>query len=264
MNARCSSSSCSTCSGSFYSEEDVHLHMTDRASGVFIEKVCKATHSPILAEDFEFYDLDASFLMSSNYDREDLSYKSISRDVAGGPVPSVMLTLPTPEIPTSLRFDPQSPFTVPEFVSANSSITKFSAHKHDVFPDSDRITKDLPGFKQASFQEPFVRRETPNVDNGVTTGLMNVSAWSTNGLGIDVEAGSSEVAAGNEKVESKTSLLGALAKYSPAEDDACTGQKDEDAEVPLDKAEPKARTRKHMPLWTKFRKLFEVSVRRRL
>jgi hypothetical protein len=202
--------------------------------------------------------------MSSNHDREDLSYESISMDVIGGPVPSVMLTLPTPEIPTSLRFDPQSPFTVPEIFTANSSITNVPAHKYDVYPDSNCTTEDLPGFKQASFQEPFVRRETPNVDNGVTTELLNVPAWSTNGLGIGVEAGSSEVAAGNEEVESKTSLLGALAKYLPAEDDACTGQKDEDAEVPLDKAKLKARVRKHMPLWTRFRKLLEISLRRRL
>jgi hypothetical protein len=174
-----------------------------------------------------------------------------------------MLTLPTPEIPTSPRFDPQSPFTVPEFFAANSNITNFPAHKHGVSPDLNCITKDLPVLHQADFQEPFVRRETSNVDNGVITGLLNVPPWSTNGLGIDVEAGSSEVAAGNEKVKSKTSLLGALVKYSAAEDDACTGQKDEDAEVPLDKAEPKARTRKHMPLWTRFRKLFEVSLRQR-
>jgi hypothetical protein len=41
-------SSASNYSGSLYSEEDVYLHMTDKASGVFIESVCKVQISKII------------------------------------------------------------------------------------------------------------------------------------------------------------------------------------------------------------------------
>jgi hypothetical protein len=46
MKPQRSSSPCSTCSVSFYSEEDLHMHLIDRASGVFIEKVRKVNIKP--------------------------------------------------------------------------------------------------------------------------------------------------------------------------------------------------------------------------
>lgn len=71
----------------------------------------KATQSPVLAEDFEFYDLDALYrvppyqefmLVNSVHGELDDSLRS------GRPLPSMMLTLPTPEIPTFSAFNPGS------------------------------------------------------------------------------------------------------------------------------------------------------------
>lgn len=196
--------------------------------------------------------------MSSNYDHEHSPNEPVSSDMRADPVPALMLTLPTPEIPTSLRFAPQSPFTISEFSTANSSIPTFPVSTHDISRSSNRISDDLQGLKQAGFQEPFVRHGKSDMDNGIATELLNVPSWSTRGLGMGVRVCSGDVVADNEKVESKRSLM-----YPIAENDACPSGKDEDADVPLDKTEFKTKTRKRISLWT-IRKLIEVSLRRHL
>ncbi|KAF7971020.1 hypothetical protein HWV62_22209 [Athelia sp. TMB] len=95
--------SCSSTSESVYSEEDLQMRLMDRASGVFINK---ASQSPVPAEDFEFYDLGSSFVLSSYQNHRQAELERTESSAISGILPSMMLTLPTPEIPILSAFSP--------------------------------------------------------------------------------------------------------------------------------------------------------------
>jgi hypothetical protein len=187
--------------------------------------------------------------MSSIHDRDHPSDEAVSRDLQGDPVPLMMLTLPTPEIPAAPFLAPQSLFVVPEFPMANSNIPGTSSHSN----------RKLNSNQETGFEEPPATDGKPNAECGISSDLLNVPAWNAM---IGVRSHLDEVLEDEENVESRKALLGALdVNMRLGESDGC---QEDDPEVPMDNTELKAEGGRRISLWTRFRKFFELPSRRGL
>lgn len=106
-------------------------------------------------EDFNFYDLDTSFLLASRHDRDDLMSRNDSGTADEAQVPSVMLTLPTPEMPASPVFSSGSP---PGFLAPIAHENRHSMHSWNSEPSTgeqmvSRQQKRLSNNSGSSFVE---------------------------------------------------------------------------------------------------------------
>jgi hypothetical protein len=221
----------------------------------------QATHSPVLAEDFEFYDLDASFVLSSNHDREDPPYDAVIRDMRGEPVPSVMLTLPTPEIPASPLFRPQSLLAVPELVaaSAHSNVSYLSPCAFDTPSPGPRCSFEKQSQRsddilETDLQDAFDRHE----DSGRQ---LNVIVESPRSLGFGAGAGLGVVLAGDENGQEDQSLIDTASAMDLriGDNDAITGRA---TKLSLEKPTATTQPRSLLTLWMRLRKLFHLPLRR--
>jgi hypothetical protein len=168
----------------------------------------------------------------------------------------MMLTLPTPEIPTSPLFALQPAFSDPENPPVNSSC---SGYTHNASNRSLDVNQE---FKVADVQEPSVMCRKSNTNYlaniRISTELLNVPARNTKGLGIGI---SDKVVTADEELVSNRPLLDNLAKQ-PSESSANPDRTDEDLYVPLGKS--RVKTRKHLLFWHKFRQFVKIHLRRRL
>lgn len=193
--------------------------------------------------------------MSSIHDRDHPSDEAVSRDIQGNPVPLMMLTLPTPEIPAAPFLAPQSLFLVPEFPMANSSIP--DSRIPDISSRSNRKLNSNQESEEPNLGEPPVTYGKPNVEYGISSDLLNVPTWNAMiGIGTPLDEVEDQ-----ENVESRKALPGALnMNMRLGESD---GRQD-DPEVPVDDAETEVEGGRRMSLWTMFRKFFKLPSRRGL
>ena len=189
--------------------------------------------------------------MSSIHDRDHPSDEAVSRDIQGNPVPLMMLTLPTPEIPAAPFLAPQSLFLVPEFpvADSSSSIDTSSCSDHKLHGNQES--------EELSLGEPPVTYGKPNTEYGISSDLLNVPTWNAMiGVGTPLDEVENQ-----ENVESRKALPGALnMNMRLGESD---GRQD-DPEVPVDDAETEVEGGRRMSLWTMFRKFFKLPSRRGL
>ena len=105
------------------------LQAVDRGSGVVFQRVCQGMQGEVDMQ-------DAANVISLNYYTNDLSYHMVPRDWLAatgyttkakhsefdGPMPSLILTVPTPAVPQAPVFVSQSPITVSKFFSATAAV----------------------------------------------------------------------------------------------------------------------------------------------
>lgn len=130
-------------------DEPQILQAVDRGSGAVFERVCLGTQGEVDAQ-------YASSIINVNAHTNDLSYHVVPRDwlavtgslretkqcAFGRHGPSLILTVPTPVMPQSPVFVPQSPITVSKFFSAAATAhgTPFVEQPNPNQPDENQLS----------------------------------------------------------------------------------------------------------------------------
>ncbi|KAH9837378.1 uncharacterized protein C8Q71DRAFT_857679 [Rhodofomes roseus] len=98
------------------------LQVLDTESGVFFDKVCQGSKGTLKVEQLAPEMFDDQHAVTVKIDSPGRLRRNFASDHLVGmvapPVPSLMLTLPTPQLPGSPIFVPTSPITVTKFITA--------------------------------------------------------------------------------------------------------------------------------------------------
>lgn len=161
----------------------------------------------------------------------------------GEPVPSVMLTIPTPEIPAMPLFN-----SVPEL---------FAATTYSDMPNvSATFAKESHNFRgtgAANLEDPSGEYGALPVDSS----LLRVPARSPRGLGFGVAASPSEVLTGDEHVQEAESPMRSTAMDSQIDNShAILGDAGGNTKVSVDKQTTQLQVQKPKALGTKIRRFF--------
>lgn len=154
----------------------------------------QATQSPVLAEDFEFYDLEASYRLSSYQERLLVGSEHVDNIIgSGGPLPAMMLTLPTPEFPTLFAFSPAS--TPANTLTSHGTELQETRHKYEHQRGSSTIQELScnPLQATAGFNRGFVGIDIPDELEERRLDLLDVPVVNSRGvyIGYDLDSPSS-------------------------------------------------------------------------
>ncbi|OBZ79684.1 hypothetical protein A0H81_01343 [Grifola frondosa] len=98
-------------------DQEIVPQMIDLDSGVIFDNICEGTGNNVATEILRKQQGNLICPITAGSNVAELGWLG----TLGAPIPSLILTLATPEVPKSPIFLPQSPITLPKFVSAASS-----------------------------------------------------------------------------------------------------------------------------------------------
>ncbi|KZT73249.1 hypothetical protein DAEQUDRAFT_808373 [Daedalea quercina L-15889] len=195
------------------------LQVLDTESGVIFNRVCQGSKGTLKAEHISPDVLDEQHAVTVRVDSPGRLRRNLGTDNLIGmlaqPVPSVMLTLPTPQPPASPVFVPQSPITVAKFITAAESspnpVTtdrklvpsmQFCPDCTFVPPDSGFLCYSCDrqwlackvwyqandGGRRGRLTEPYIRPAESNATNRALVDFLRAPSGSGNSYGLGIRA----------------------------------------------------------------------------